>query len=105
MAASLAGVVPMVGHGASAASQPVARAGGGLSLVVPKGATVLRGVAFGRPAAARKLRMTIVRASDGAVLFTGSPATFHLLPVTVGMKLDVTVDGMSRAAGSALSWS
>jgi hypothetical protein len=39
------------------------------------------------------------------VLFTGSPATFHLLPVTAGMKLDVTVDGMSRAAGSALSWS
>jgi hypothetical protein len=101
VAASLVGVVPMVGHGASAASGPVARPGR-TTLVVPKGATVLRGLPFG---AARDARMTVVRASDGAVLFTGTPATFHVLPVAAGTKLVVTVHGAPRAAGSRLTWS
>ncbi|HZT92754.1 MAG TPA: hypothetical protein VFA05_12005 [Gaiellaceae bacterium] len=105
VAASLAGVAPVVSHEASAASGPVVRAGSPTTLVVPKGARVLRGLPTGSAGAARDLRMTVVRASDGAVLFTGSPATFHLLPVVAGTKLVVTVHGSSRAAGSSLSWS
>jgi len=55
------------------------------------------------------VRLTIVRAVDGATLFTGSLGTFHALPVVAGTKLDVRVQQPPTAgtlqAGATLSWS
>ena len=52
---------------------------------------------------------SLVRAADGATLFTGSLATFHTLPVVAGTKLVVTVQKPAGyagvRAGAALSWS
>lgn len=107
VAASLAGVVPLVGHG-SAATMPSVSADRGATLVVPAGAKVLTGMATGSTRLAREVRMTVVRSSDGATLFTGSLATFHTLSVVPGTRLVVSVTrpaGARGAAGSSLSWS
>jgi hypothetical protein len=107
VAASLAGVVPIVGHG-SAATSPSVSADRGATLVVPKGASVLTGLPTGSARLAREVRMTVVRVSDGATHFTGSLATFHALSVVPGTKLLVSVErpqGARGAAGSSLSWS
>ena len=78
------------------------------TLVVPAGTTVLSGVASGTPALEAKTKLTVVRSSDGAMLFTGSLATFHSLPVQVGVELQVSVqtpagyDGLK--AGAVLQW-
>lgn len=116
VAASLAGVVPAIDH-STASAAPVQSSRAGLTVaaadasstvVVPAGTSVLRGTAFGSPALARQIRLSVVRASDGATLFTGSLATFHTLPVVAGTKLVVVVqrpDGYAGLnAGAALSW-
>lgn len=117
IAATLAGVVPVLNHGGQAAAAPLQASAAGISIraadasstvVVPGGTTVLRGTAFGNRAYGTQVRLTIVRAADGATLFTGSLATFHTLPVVAGTKLVVRVQTPAShaglRAGAALSW-
>ena len=70
---------------------------------------MLRGTAFGSRAYGKQVRLTIIRAADGATLFTGSLATFHALPVVAGTKLVVRVQrpagNADPRAGATLSWS
>lgn len=115
IAATMAGIVPVITHGTAA---PVQAATAGItvsssaatsSLVVPAGAAVLHGRVYGNRPYAKRVQLTVVRASDGATLFTGSLATFHTLPVVAGTKLLVHVQ---KPAGSAklraaatLTWS
>lgn len=115
VAASLAGIVPAVGHGGQTAVQQtragltVSAAAAETTVVVPAAKTVLRGQAFGNDAYAKRVHLTVTRSSDGATLFTGSLATFRALPVAAGTKLVVSVQppagGVARRAGAALSWS
>jgi len=118
IAATLAGVVPALSHGGQAAAAPVQASAAGISIdaadasstvVVPAGRRVLRGTAFGSRSYGRLVRLTVVRAADGATLFTGSLATFHTLPVVAGTKLVVSVQKPAGyavvRAGAALSWS
>ena len=62
----------------------------------------------GSLAAARHVRLTIVRVSDSATLFVGSLASFHALPVAAGDRLRVTLvrDGGYRGlhAVARLEW-
>lgn len=115
VAATLAGIVPVINHGGSAAPAQAASAGitvqasdASSSFVVPQSASVLRGQSYGSRAYAKRVQLTLVRASDGATLFTGSLATFHTLRVVPGTKLLVQVqkpsgfDGLQ--AGAALTW-
>ena len=118
MAATLAGIVPVLDHGGQAAAAPLQASAAGISIkaadattavVVPAGRSVLRGTAFGSRAYGTQVRLTIVRAADGATLFTGSLRTFHTLPVAAGTKLVLRVDrpagNHGPRAGAALSWS
>jgi hypothetical protein len=115
VAASLAGIVPAGGHGTAArvtqspAGLTVSAADSTSSIVVPMNKRVLRGLAFGNVGYAKRVRLTVVRAADGATLFTGSLATFHTLPVLAGTKLVVTVQTPDARrgvrAGASLTWS
>lgn len=111
VAATLAGVVPVVNHGsaspARASDGVVLRATDARStLVVPQGAHVLTGLRFGSARAAAGSSLQVVRASDGATLFTGSLGTFHTLPVLPGTKLVIRVQKPSvqgaESAGATL---
>jgi hypothetical protein len=109
-AAALLSAAPAVVHGQPSSSGLVVSAGDrSASVVVPKAAHVLRGAVSGSPALAARTRLTIVRTTDGATLFTGSLATFHSLPVSAGASLEVEVQrpaGYSRLqASAALRWS
>jgi hypothetical protein len=110
-AAALASVAPAVTHGSTAAANGlvVAAADRSATLVAPQRASVLRGAASGSPALAARTRLTIVRTTDGATLFTGSLATFHALPVRAGASLRVQVQrpaGYTGLQASAmLRWS
>ena len=106
LAAPVAGIAPVLSHGATAAqplqvgSKGVAvsvqqlsdGAAAGVKLVVPAGATELSGTASGSPALASRARLTVTRSTDGATLFTGSLATFHSLPVSAGSSLVLRVE-------------
>jgi hypothetical protein len=123
VAASLVAVAPVGLHSTSAASAPLRVASTGIAvsvsqiaaqgdhtmLVVPEGMTHLAGTDSGSPALASRTRMTIVRSSDHATVFTGSLATFTTLPVAAGTKLIVSVQkpaGMAGlTAGALLRWS
>ena len=123
-AAAVASVAPAVTHAGANAAAPVRATPAGVTVsatamrdgatararvVVPAGVTELAGAASGRAALAARVRLTIVRSSDGATLFTGSLATFHALPVTAGAALEVRVQKpvrhTSRKAGAVLQWS
>jgi len=123
VAASLAGIGPVVVHGSAAAAPlrvgaegvavSVAQLRGGASQAVrvdvPAGVSRLSGAASGSPALAARVRLQVVRRSDRAVLFTGSLATFRSLPVASGASLVVRVQkpvgfGGSNAA-TVLRWS
>ena len=110
-AAALVGVVPAV-HGSSAqASGPltVGDRSATTNLVVPQSARLLTGETSGSAAVAARTHLTVVRASDGATLFTGSLATFRSLRVAPGTKLQVHVDRSAAYAGleadATLGWS
>ncbi|MDX6477175.1 MAG: hypothetical protein QOH95_2686 [Gaiellaceae bacterium] len=124
IAATLAGIVPMLPHDATAAASPlrVGAAGvavsvqqlpggktAGVTLVVPKGASALSGAATGSTALAARSRLTVTRSADGATLFTGSLATFRTLPVVAGSSLVVRVQKPTGfgglRAGALLNWS
>lgn len=100
VAATLAGVVPMVSHGPATTNRAAVTATTGTTLVVPKAATVLVGQANGSQALARAVHLTVVRSSDGATLFTGTLATFHTLPVVAGAKLVLKVQRPSGFTGA-----
>ena len=124
VAATLAGIVPVLSHGAAAVTGPLQVGATGVvvsvdqlplgraitaPLVVPAGTHSLSGLATGSPRLAALTRLTLTRSSDGAILFTGSVATFRSLPVTPGSSL---VLQLTRPAGfnglaarSQLRWS
>jgi hypothetical protein len=123
VAATLAGIVPVLSHGAAAAtglqvgaagvvvsveSLPAGRAFSS-PLVVPAGVRSLSGVASGSPRLAALTRLTVTRSTDGATLFAGSVATFRSLPVTPGaslvLHLQKPVGFRGLAAGAQLRWS
>ena len=122
IAATLAGIVPVLSHGATAAKplqvgaegvavsvqQLSGGAAAGVQVVVPAGVTELSGTASGSPALASRARLTVTRSTDGATLFTGSLATFHSLSVTPGSSLVVRVQKPAGfgglRAGAALRW-
>jgi hypothetical protein len=83
----------------SAAGISINAADASSTVVVPAGSRVLRGTAFGSRSYGKLVRLTVVRAADGATLFTGSLATFHTLPVVAGTKLVVTVQKPAGYAG------
>ena len=113
VAASLVGIAPLGLQGSAAASAPIRVGAAGISvsagrvaakgnhatLVVPRGVTRLAGSASGSPAVASRTRLTIVRGSDGATIFTGSLATFRSLRVSAGTKLVVSVQRPADVAG------
>jgi hypothetical protein len=78
------------------------------TVVVPEGAAALSAETTGSPAVVRHVRITVVRASDGATLFVGSLGSFSRLPVAAGEKLRVRVvrtPGADGLTGSAtLAW-
>ena len=103
-AASLAGVVPAVTHGSAveplrsgaagvAVSAGSLRAGASktVRVDVPVGVSQLSGSSSGSTALAGRVHVTVLRAADGAILFTGSLATFRTLPVQAGTTLVVRV--------------
>jgi hypothetical protein len=123
VAATLAGIVPVLSHGAAAATGPLQVGAAGVAvsvgqlpagrevttaLVVPAGTQSLSGVASGSPRLAASARLTVTRSSDGATLFTGSVATFHSLPVTPGASLVLhvrkPVGFTGLQAGAQLRW-
>jgi hypothetical protein len=81
---------------------------GSATLVVPASASALTGAASGSPVLANRVRLTVVRTSDGATLFTGSLATFHALAVSPGTQLEVRVAKplgfRGLRAGAMLRW-
>ena len=118
----MASAAPAVTHSGVAASAPVRVGAAGVSIaagelrgsasaevVVPAGALHLAGAASGSHALANRVRLSVVRTSDGATLFTGSLATFHSLPVEAGTKLELRVAKpggyAGLRAGAALRWS
>lgn len=123
VAATLAGIGPVLSHGAAAATEPLQVGAAGVSLsveqlpagrayqttlVVPAGSHALTGVASGSPRLAALSQLTVTRSSDGAILFTGSVATFRSLPVTPGSSLVLQVQKpvgfRGLAAGAQLRW-
>ena len=124
VAATLAGIVPVLSHGAAAVSEPLQVGAAGVAvsvgrvpagqaskttLVVPAGVKSLSGVASGSPRLAALTQLTVTRSSDGAMLFTGSVATFRSLPVTAGASLVLQVRKpvgfAGLKAGAQLRWS
>lgn len=110
-AAAVVGIVPAVHGGAAQASGPltVGESSATTTLVVPRSAKLLTGRTAGSAAVAARTRLTVVRASDGATLFTGSLATFSSLRVAPGTKLQVKVERPAAYSGlkadTALAWS
>lgn len=110
-AAAVVGIVPAVSGGSAQASGPftVGDRSATTTLVVPQSAKLLTGRVAGSTAVAAKTHLTVVRASDGATLFTGSLATFSALHVAPGTKLQVHVDRPAAYSGlkadSTLAWS
>jgi hypothetical protein len=123
VAASLAGIGPVVVHGSTVAAPlrvgadgvavSVAQLRGGSSqavtVKVPEGVSRLSGEASGSPALAARVRLVVMRDTDGAVLFTGSLATFRALPIESGASLVVKVRKpvgfRGLKAGTLLRWS
>lgn len=122
VAATVAGLGPAVTNGAPVAPLRVGAEGVAISLgqvraaapaelpvVVPQGVTRLSGSTTGSPALAARTHLTVVRSSDGATLFTGSPATFGSLPVTAGtqLRIHIAIPAGFRAlkAAAMLRWS
>jgi hypothetical protein len=124
IAATLAGIVPVLSTGAAAATEPLQVGAAGVAVsveqikpgkasavtfVVPAGAHSISGVASGSPRLAARSLLTVTRSSDGATLFTGSVATFRSLPVTAGSSLVLRVQKplgfTGLAAGTQLSFS
>ena len=124
VAATLAGIVPVISSSPAAAQSPlrvnatgvavsVAPMCGGADatamMVVPEGITSLAGAASGSPALAARTRLVVMRTADGATLFTGSLATFRSLPVVAGASLRVSVVKPAGfgglRAGALLRWS
>jgi hypothetical protein len=124
VAATLAGIVPVLSNGAAAATGPMQVGVAGvavsvgklpagqastITVVVPAGVRGLSGVASGSPRLAALTQLTVTRSSDGATLFTGSVATFHSLPVTAGTSLVLRVEKpvgfTGLRAGTQLRWS
>ena len=101
VAASLVAIGPVLADGGSAASTAPLRVGttGTSTLVVPADAAMLSGTAWGGPAVAARIQLTIVRVSDGAKLFIGSLGSFHGLPVEAGSTLQVRIDRPAAYAG------
>jgi hypothetical protein len=123
VAATLAGIVPVLSHGAAAAVEPLQVGAAGVTvaadslpagrayavtLVVPEGKRTFSGTASGSPRLAALTRLTVTRRSDGATLFTGSVATFRSLAVTPGsslvLQLRKPVGFAGLAAGAQLRW-
>jgi hypothetical protein len=123
VAATLAGIVPVLSHDSTAVQPlqvgvkgvavsvqqlPGGRAAG-VTIVVPAGVSRLTGVASGSPALASRARLTVTRSTDGATLFTGSLATFRSLPVVSGSSLRVRVQKPlgfgGLTASTMLRWS
>jgi hypothetical protein len=121
-AASLAGVVPSVTHGP--ATEPLHSGAAGVAVTagslrvgaptsvrvdVPVGVSQLTGSSSGSPALAGRVHVIVLRAADGAILFTGSLATFRTLPVRPGTTLVVRVQRApgyaGLRAGGMLRWS
>ncbi len=99
--------------GADGVAVSVAQLRGGspqsVTVSVPDGISRLSGSASSSRAPAGRVRLVVTRSSDGAVLFTGSLATFRSLPVASGASLVVRVQkpigfGGSNA-GTVLRWS
>lgn len=124
VAATLAGIVPVLSNGAAAVTGPMQVGAAGVAvsvgqlpagralkttLVVPAGIRSLSGVASGSPRLAALTRLTVTRSSDGAMLFTGSVATFRSLQVTAGTSLVLSVQKPAGftglRAGASLRWS
>jgi hypothetical protein len=78
-------------------------------VVVPQRTGALVAERTGSPAAARRIRLTVTRAADGATLFTGTLATFERLPVSAGERLTVHVERSGATHGlrasATLAWS
>lgn len=76
---------------------------------VPAGSTMLAGRVSGSPVLANRVRLTVVRTSDGATLFTGSLGTFRALQVEPGVDLEVRVAKPRGYTGlgarTVLTWS
>jgi hypothetical protein len=110
-AAAAAGIVPAVHNGSAQASGPltVGDASSTTTIVVPQSAKLLTGQTAGSRAVAAHTRLTVVRSTDGATLFTGSLATFTSLAVAPGTKLQVRVERPAAYAGlkadATLAWS
>jgi hypothetical protein len=123
VAASLAGIVPVAhSSGTPGGARPAVtvRTDGiavsadslrghlAATVSVPAGVTRLDGVPSGSPALAERVRVRIVRQSDGATLFVGTLATFKSLPVAAGDRLRVGFTRMPGAhrlrASARLSW-
>ncbi len=123
-AAAVISAAPVMSHSGAAASAPVRAGAAGVAIAaghlrdgasassavaVPTGVTALTGLASGSPVLANRVRLTVVRTSDGATLFTGSLATFHKLPVTAGATLQVRIQKPAGyaglQAGAVLQWS
>jgi hypothetical protein len=124
VAATLAGIVPMLSNGTAAGPAPMQVGAAGVAvsvgelpagqayrvtLVVPAGVRSFSGVASGSPRLAALTRLKVTRSSDGATLFTGSVATFRSLPVTAGTSLVLRVQKPAGftglEAGALLRWS
>jgi hypothetical protein len=109
VAASLVGLAPDASHGTPAAGPLRLTPASTVTLVVPEGAARLETAVTGSPALANRSKLTVVRSSDGATLFTGSLATLRSLPVVPGTKLVVHVqrpDGFDGLrASAAVAWS
>lgn len=101
VAASLTAIGPVFAHSGPASSSSPLRVGttGSSTLVVPAGAAMLSGEAWGSPAVGARTHLTIVRVSDGAKLFIGSLQSFHGLPVDGGTTLQVRIDRPVAYAG------
>jgi hypothetical protein len=108
----------VLSHGGQAAAAPPQASAAGITIcaadatsavVVPDGMSALRGTAFGSRAYGRQVRLAIVRAADGATLFTGSRRSprCRLQPAR---SCSSPSDGrratrVGRPAGARLYWS
>lgn len=110
-AAAALGSLGPLGYSGAAAAGPLQVGGrtGTTAVVVPSTAHLLTARASGSVAVAAQTRVTVVRTTDGATLFTGSLATFKALQVAPGTSLQVRVQRPARYAGlkaaAMLQWS
>lgn len=108
-AAAVVGIGPAVHGGSASGPLTVGDSSATRTIVVPQSAKLLTGQTVGSHAVAARTRLTVVRATDGATLFTGSLATFTSLRVAPGTKLQVRVERPAAYAGlradETLAWS